>query len=511
MVPRVRKVLRETIVEDRRRDNFIRIYPSEGCQIYDRYFRCPRSSNKALYNILYRAEETLGTTKTRTAVLSPQVSNGAIDPASAGRPLLYHTGGRRIVGGVRKEKMAGRTQSPAKNKRSVASMAGSPARIAGHEASHPAVAQDSTAHLAVDSGNIKEIEGKSNSRPRERKVLITGDDVLIEYVIRLSDILASIREDWLDGRCLDAMCKFVENPIWKTTVSVEGGKQYGSGYTDQTSIQNRVHSRLIEMKMRYAEMQHQIAMAGEGNREDAKDEEQELRKEKTKILRAFASEQLEHILFKSARNSKCGAIESLFISMNPIQGVLTYLQRQFGRTKPAKATKASAASGATSSAGQSRKQPGNRRDVRLPTQQSPLKTRKSYAERPAPDLCALPSIGETKVEPASKRDPSGQATCRSLTSRGGAKCGNFADKMAAHSTSSERKGSFGETITKLKGMLKQEPPATSYGSTLPQKRNGSKVKEAAQKMFGTFRGSNPISIADIDNKYIAVNLKRAAL
>jgi hypothetical protein len=505
----VRKVLRETVGEDRRCENFIRIYPAEGCQLYDKYFRAPRTLNKALYNILYRPEETPSVSKTRTAVLSPQISQGVPDASTAAKSLLYHTGGRRIIDASRKEKMVGRTQSPAKGKKSLTTMAGSPARCLAHEASRAVAMQAHKAKVAREPAAAKAGDGKANPRQRERKVLITGDDVLIEYVIRLSDILTTIREDWLDGRCLDAMCKFVWNPIWKTNVGTEPGKQSENGYPGQSSIQSRVQSRLIEMKMRYAEMQHQIAMAGEGTQEETKEEETEQRKEKLKILRTFASEQLEHILFKSARNSKCGAIESLFISLNPIQGVLTYLQRQFGRTKPSKIAE--------------RKRPGLGHDNRVISQQSPLKARKSYAERPPFDLCALPSISETKAEPAPKGDQSGPVTCRSLTSRGSNQGGTFVDKDADKdkdkdqdkykdkATSSERKGSFNETIAKLKGMLRQETPATSYGNASPQKRNDSKVKEAGQRILGTFRGSSEITAAEVDSKYISATVKKTAL
>ena len=34
---RLREVLKETLIENTRKNNFIRIYPSKGCDMYDKY------------------------------------------------------------------------------------------------------------------------------------------------------------------------------------------------------------------------------------------------------------------------------------------------------------------------------------------------------------------------------------------------------------------------------------------------------------------------------------------
>ena len=49
-------MIRDTLIEDQRKGNFIRIYPSRDSDIYDQYFTPPRASNKILYKYLYSDE-----------------------------------------------------------------------------------------------------------------------------------------------------------------------------------------------------------------------------------------------------------------------------------------------------------------------------------------------------------------------------------------------------------------------------------------------------------------------
>lgn len=51
-----RAMIRDTLIEDQRKGNFIRIYPSRDSDIYDQYFTPPRASNKILYKYLYSDE-----------------------------------------------------------------------------------------------------------------------------------------------------------------------------------------------------------------------------------------------------------------------------------------------------------------------------------------------------------------------------------------------------------------------------------------------------------------------
>ena len=53
---KLRDVLRETLMENSRKNNFIRIYPSKTCDIYDQYFTQPKPLHKMIYKCLYTDE-----------------------------------------------------------------------------------------------------------------------------------------------------------------------------------------------------------------------------------------------------------------------------------------------------------------------------------------------------------------------------------------------------------------------------------------------------------------------
>ena len=48
-----KELLRETIAENNRRGNFIRIFPAYGSDIYDKFFQEPRPFNRYIYRVLY--------------------------------------------------------------------------------------------------------------------------------------------------------------------------------------------------------------------------------------------------------------------------------------------------------------------------------------------------------------------------------------------------------------------------------------------------------------------------
>lgn len=121
-------------------------------------------------------------------------------------------------------------------------------------------------------------------------------------------MLSSVKEEWIEAKCAEALQRFIDNSIWN------------NNNIQKDSIYNKLILRLIEMKNRYSDLHSQTNIFPE---EEANS--------KTKMLKVFSSEQLENILYKSSRNSKCNTIDDLFITLNPIQGVLTCLHKQFGK------------------------------------------------------------------------------------------------------------------------------------------------------------------------------------
>ena len=56
MNSRFREVLRETLIENNRKNNFIRIYPTSSSDVYDQYFTQQKPMHKSLYKALFSNE-----------------------------------------------------------------------------------------------------------------------------------------------------------------------------------------------------------------------------------------------------------------------------------------------------------------------------------------------------------------------------------------------------------------------------------------------------------------------
>ena len=74
--------------------------------------------------------------------------------------------------------------------------------------------------------------------------MITGDDILIEYVSRLSNTLNSIQEDFLEPNLRIRMEKFISHYVWHMPDSKPNGQEADTG---QNAMQRRLSNRLGEM------------------------------------------------------------------------------------------------------------------------------------------------------------------------------------------------------------------------------------------------------------------------
>lgn len=51
-----RDIIHETVSEFQRKSNFVRIYPSKNCKMYDKFFSGARPLNKIIYKVLFTSE-----------------------------------------------------------------------------------------------------------------------------------------------------------------------------------------------------------------------------------------------------------------------------------------------------------------------------------------------------------------------------------------------------------------------------------------------------------------------
>jgi hypothetical protein len=83
----------------------------------------------------------------------------------------------------------------------------------------------------------------SNVSPESRKdkLLITGDDILIEYVARLMIAVKSIKENMLKPQWIYNIEKFIKHNVWHSS---------DVRRAQNNKLWQRLESRLIEMKER---------------------------------------------------------------------------------------------------------------------------------------------------------------------------------------------------------------------------------------------------------------------
>lgn len=77
--------------------------------------------------------------------------------------------------------------------------------------------------------------------PSKEKLLITGDDVLIEYVARLMIAVKSIKEHMLRPAWKNQIEKFIKHYVWHSS---------DTRRAENNKLWQRLESRLIEMKER---------------------------------------------------------------------------------------------------------------------------------------------------------------------------------------------------------------------------------------------------------------------
>lgn len=56
LAQKVRDTLKETLIENARKSNFIRIYPTRSSDIYDRFFAQTKPQNALLHKLLFTDE-----------------------------------------------------------------------------------------------------------------------------------------------------------------------------------------------------------------------------------------------------------------------------------------------------------------------------------------------------------------------------------------------------------------------------------------------------------------------
>lgn len=212
-----RDIMLETVQENSRKNEFVRIYPARNSCRYDKYFN-KSSLNKVLYKVLFTSEffpysidpnEFKWTGEPRP--IPKQISEKPHRIQSA-------TGTRATKAIEREEAKSPRPQAQQRPKTSI-----------------PKPQQ--TAPQQPQTQQVKEAE------PKAPKTLITGDDILIEYVHRTVNALGQLKtEESMPPKTKNQLEKFITHYIWhQADVNPQ---------TNEATVRSRLKNRLQEMTER---------------------------------------------------------------------------------------------------------------------------------------------------------------------------------------------------------------------------------------------------------------------
>jgi len=237
-----RAIIRDTLVEDQRKGNFVRVYPTRNSDIYDPYFLCPRASNKVVFKYLF-TDEVIPLDIPRNFVYSSYNQSEAAIDQNEGKQVKK----------VNKTK-ANRSQTTSESV-GISNNTVTPKKPLGnHYMSTNSAISHKLPNLAKK--NSLKLQGKNNSvygsnqpstTPPEpdlqntEKLMITGDDVLIEYVARLMIAIKSIKEKLLRQSWKNSIDNFIRHPVWHSS---------DTRRRENNKLWQRLESRLIEMKER---------------------------------------------------------------------------------------------------------------------------------------------------------------------------------------------------------------------------------------------------------------------
>lgn len=139
--------------------------------------------------------------------------------------------------------------------------------------------------------NIQKSRNYSEERaPKPEKIVLTADDILIEYISRIWHAIRSLKEEKLKTTWRRSLERFITHSVWHASDTRRG---------NNSKLWQRLENRLIEMK----ERRKRLATSIKG------EEMEEYRK---KVLRQFSGTELENMLKSSFRTTAIEVVGCLF-------------------------------------------------------------------------------------------------------------------------------------------------------------------------------------------------------
>lgn len=277
-----KEILKQTLEEDSRRNNFIRIYPAKGTDIYDKYFKNIRPLNVFLYKCLYTDE---------------------ILPMGYSQPIKEIS-----IAGVTDNRIKA---DPEKKSEEI-----------------QMISKPKSSSQKGERPQTVKVGGKSslqNGNPRE-KVIITGDDVLIEYVNRLIGALAVLSESNLGTDIKLGIDKFINHYVWHSKDPVN--------QDTTSSLKRRLETRYEEMRQRRRRLVKSIYKR-EGKLDIFEESYKKMSQQKMKVLKNFNGMKLEEMLRTSTKNVAQEVVSILLKHSNKyVYGILPDIEKNHLKLSP---------------------------------------------------------------------------------------------------------------------------------------------------------------------------------
>jgi hypothetical protein len=271
-----KEVLKTALEENSRCGNFIRIYPAEGTNIYDKYFKSVRPYNVFLYKCLYTNE-----------IIPAGISEQIWDDSES-------------------------------------------------IASNPQTVEDENEEFN-SSQNLLKSKIKKNQRPQTvklgpkqsmktqenggEKIIITGDDVLIEYVHRIITALTLLQEDNLTPDIKLGIDKFILHYVWHT--------KDPAWEHPMTSLRERLQTRYEEMRQRRKRLVRSIYKR-ESKLDIFEASYKKMTQQKMAVLKNFNGKKLEEMLKTSTKNVAQEVVSILINHSRDVHyGILPDLEKNF--------------------------------------------------------------------------------------------------------------------------------------------------------------------------------------
>ena len=150
--------------------------------------------------------------------------------------------------------------------------------------------------------------------------MITGDDILIEYVSRMARTMSHLQEDMIEPTQLFRMEKFISHYVWHMPDS------NGQDAANSTNlVQQRLANRLGEMTDRRRRL-IKYMFKKEGRLEQFDQQYPVTIRRKDEVIHRFSSLQLEELLNNSTKNVAQEVVTCLIPKKG--EGVLVMLEQQ---------------------------------------------------------------------------------------------------------------------------------------------------------------------------------------